>query len=137
MKRWTKKKALWQKKKDAFDHAQQSSSTPTAVAQPAPGATAQPVPSSSAPGSRKKPVDPGEPPPQPKVRMQPTEAELFLKLAAAIKIFTSSSISEDQLVRADSLIKQYLLGFKEVGYSVRIFSIPSDVFHPSYTASPR
>ncbi|KAI0072408.1 hypothetical protein K474DRAFT_1711614 [Panus rudis PR-1116 ss-1] len=46
--------------------------------------------------------------------MRTAEIVLFLKLATALKILLSSSISEKQLQRADELLKEYLLQFREL-----------------------
>lgn len=107
----------WQKKKEAFERAQIPSvdRDPASSAEPAALTSADvPLPSSGPYKKTSQPRDPGDPPQEPKMRMQPEEVDLFLKLATAIKIFASCSISETQLQRADNLMQEYLIEFKRV-----------------------
>jgi hypothetical protein len=53
------------------------------------------------------------------------EDVLFLKLATATKIYTQYKLSIDEITRAQDLVKQYLLEFKEVCN----FGIVSYVLH--------
>ncbi|KAF8517879.1 hypothetical protein JB92DRAFT_3113382 [Gautieria morchelliformis] len=53
-------------------------------------------------------------PKKPQLRMQPGEVDLFMQLAAAIKIYTSYEITTENINRASFLYQEYLLGFKEM-----------------------
>ncbi|TDL13709.1 hypothetical protein BD410DRAFT_734964 [Rickenella mellea] len=65
-------------------------------------------------GKKRKADGQPVPPKKPKVRMQDGEARNFLRLATALKILLSSSIDDEQLERAQILLEEYLLGFKEL-----------------------
>ncbi|TFY53003.1 hypothetical protein EVJ58_g9693 [Rhodofomes roseus] len=56
-----------------------------------------------------------EPPmPEPKLRMIANDADVFLKLAAALKIILGRSIDCAELPRAQQLLQEYLLEFQEI-----------------------
>ena len=51
---------------------------------------------------------------KPKLRMQKDEAYNFLRLATALKILMNTYVETDALVRAEALLKAYLLDYKKV-----------------------
>lgn len=53
-------------------------------------------------------------------RMQPDEPRNFLRFATALKILVGSSITLQGLERAKALLRNYLLGFLEVGFSASL-----------------
>ena len=59
-----------------------------------------------------------EPPKMAELRIQPGDDLLFLKLSAATKIYTQYEISNDDINRAEVLVCEYLLEFKQVSNSV-------------------
>jgi hypothetical protein len=59
----------------------------------------------------RKPIDL---PKAPELHMQPGEDLLFLNLGTAMKIYTQYEISHNDVQHAQSLIRKYLLDFKEV-----------------------
>ena len=69
-----------------------------------------PVQGSSKKRSRAAPV----PPKIPHLRMQESEAVNFLCLSTALKIFFASTVDTAKLTRAQELLCDYLLGFREV-----------------------
>ncbi len=60
-----------------------------------------------------------EPPrPEPTRRMDPRDADNFLKLAAALKILLARSIALSELDRAQELLQGFLDGFHEVNFDL-------------------
>ena len=52
--------------------------------------------------------------PRPKRRMQPDDADMFLKLACALKIIMAQTIKDADMPRAKHLLFAFLLKFLEV-----------------------
>lgn len=46
--------------------------------------------------------------------MHPDDADNFLKLAAALKIILGRTVRPDDLLRAELLLKEYLVGYLSV-----------------------
>ena len=63
-----------------------------------------------------------EPPKMAELRIQPSDDLLFLKLSAATKIYTQYEISSEDINRAEALIWEYLLEFREVSNYVYKFT---------------
>jgi hypothetical protein len=54
------------------------------------------------------------PPVPPQCRMHANEVSLFLSLATALKLYLGRQINEDNIVRASSLLQEYLLVYRRV-----------------------
>ena len=54
------------------------------------------------------------PKPKPQRRINLKDADNFLKLASAMKILLSRSVTQEELERAKELLQEYLVGFLEV-----------------------
>jgi hypothetical protein len=109
---WHKNTTEWEKKHRLSYRQQQNDAAAAAL---------DPTDPSHLPAEKKKKksakCDPKVAPPPPKrpeQRMYKGEDILFLKFTTSLKIITSEALTKEELTRADCLLKEYLLEFKEV-----------------------
>ncbi|TDL17025.1 hypothetical protein BD410DRAFT_816596 [Rickenella mellea] len=99
----------WNASQAGGEPSHESRGTSTSAPEPAP------TESSASRNPKKRKINEKPTPPKPpSIRMHSDEASNFLRLATALKIILSSSIDEAQLDRAETLLEEYLLGFKEL-----------------------
>lgn len=109
MTKWSKNMKTWEKAKAEHDKAEaklaeQQSEKGAGKAKTSSKKTKTPL------------VSPGPPPPEPRKQMDPLEVPIFLKLSTALKLLLSSSISEEQLIRGETLLREYLTDFRNVRF---------------------